>query len=186
MRGIMYILAPNQTAETYPYSIGMLRRDNPSTSFPRNPPAALLAEWGVYLVQATEPPAHDPITESATEGTPELVEGQWRQTWVITEASAEEIEARQTAMVNMFRAAVQSHIDAIAQSRQYDSGVSLASYRNDPNQAWADEAAAFIAWRSDVWEFVFGWLADVQAGTQDPPESVDALIDAIPAMEWPE
>ncbi len=90
----MYILAPNQTAETYPYSIGMLRRDNPDTSFPRNPPAELLAEWGVYPVQATEPPAHDPITESATEGTPELVEGQWRQTWVITEATPEEIAER--------------------------------------------------------------------------------------------
>ena len=85
-----------------------------------------------------------------------------------------------------FRHAVQSHIDAIAQSRQYDSGVSLASYRNDPNQAWADEAAAFIAWRSDVWAFVFEWLEAVEAGTQDPPESVDALIDAIPEMEWPE
>ena len=84
-----------------------------------------------------------------------------------------------------FRIAVQSHIDAIAQSRQYENGVSLASYRNDPDETWATEAAAFIAWRSDVWAFVFGWLADVQAGTDAPPESAEALVAALPEMIWP-
>ena len=87
--------------------------------------------------------------------------------------------------VDDFRIAVQSHIDATAQSRQYENGVSLASYRNDPNEAWANEAAAFIAWRSDVWAFVFGWMADVQAGTDTPPESTDALVAALPEMLWP-
>lgn len=87
--------------------------------------------------------------------------------------------------VDDFRIAVQSHIDATAQSRQYENGVSLASYRNDPNEAWANEAAAFIAWRSDVWAFVFGWMADVHAGTDAPPESAEALVAALPEMLWP-
>jgi hypothetical protein len=41
----MYVFAPNQTVEIFPYSIGDLRRDNPNTSYPRNPSDAVLAEW---------------------------------------------------------------------------------------------------------------------------------------------
>jgi hypothetical protein len=85
-----------------------------------------------------------------------------------------------------FRTGVQAHVDATAQSRDYDSGVSLASYVGDPNETWAAEAAAFVAWRSAVWVFVFDWLAGVEAETQAPPESVDALVAALPEIVWPE
>ena len=84
------------------------------------------------------------------------------------------------------RAAVQAHIDATARERDYDSGNSLAGYVDDPHEPWAAEAAAFVAWRSSVWQFVFSWLAAVEAGTQAPPESADALVAALPAMEWPD
>lgn len=90
----MYILAPNQTAEKYPYSIGQLRRDNPNTSFPKRPSDATLAEWGVYPVTRVDRPEHDAITQTVTEGAPKLVKGEWRQTWVVTDASAEEIAER--------------------------------------------------------------------------------------------
>ena len=46
----MYVKAPNQTVETFPYSIGDLRRDNPNTSFPKNPSNEVLADWDVYPV----------------------------------------------------------------------------------------------------------------------------------------
>ena len=44
----MYVKANNGVAEIYPYSIGLLRKDNPNTSFPKNPSDELLAEWGVF------------------------------------------------------------------------------------------------------------------------------------------
>lgn len=90
----MYVLAPNQTVETFPYSIGDLRRDNPGTSFPRNPSPELLADWSVYPVTAQEPPSLDPATQRLAQASPELVNGEWRQAWNVVALTAEEAADR--------------------------------------------------------------------------------------------
>lgn len=81
-----------------------------------------------------------------------------------------------------YRAAVQAHVDAVAVARLYDSGVSLASYTGSTNPVWAAEAAAFVAWRDEVWSFVYALWADPPTGGDS---SVEALIDALPEIEWP-
>jgi len=90
----MYVLAPNQTAETFPYSIGALRRDNPNTSFPRNPSDAVLADWNVFPVVEQSPPEYNPANQNLNQLNPTLVKKQWLQTWQVTAASAEEIAER--------------------------------------------------------------------------------------------
>jgi hypothetical protein len=90
----MYVLAPNQTAETFPYSIGDLRRDNPNTSFPRNPSDAVLADWNVFPVVEQSPPEYNPANQNLNQLNPTLVDGEWLQTWQITPASAKEITER--------------------------------------------------------------------------------------------
>ena len=90
----MYILAPNQVAKTYPYTIGELRRDNPNTSFPKKPTEEALASWDVYPVAKVDSPAFSRATQNLTEGDPVLVDGQWQQTWVITDATPEEVSQR--------------------------------------------------------------------------------------------
>jgi hypothetical protein len=90
----MYVLAPNQTAETFPYSIGDLRRDNPNTSFPRNPSDAVLASWNVFPVTDEPAPAYNPARQNLNQLNPTLTAGQWLQTWQVTAASAEEIAER--------------------------------------------------------------------------------------------
>jgi hypothetical protein len=92
-----YILAPNQIAEIFPYSIGDLRRDNANVSFPRNVSDALLASYNVFPVVTQAPPAYDPATQNLNQATPTLVDGQWLQTWQVTDASAKEIFERQRA-----------------------------------------------------------------------------------------
>jgi hypothetical protein len=90
----MYVLAPNQTVEIFPYSIGALRRDNPNTSFPRNPSDAVLADWNVFPVVEQSPPEYNPANQNLNQLNPTLVDGQWLQTWQVTAASAEEIAER--------------------------------------------------------------------------------------------
>ena len=89
----MYLKLNNDSVETYPYSIGALRKDNPNVSFPKVPSDALLAEWGVYKVVTTDRPVVE-YTHNVTEGTPALVDGVWTQVWNITEATADEIAER--------------------------------------------------------------------------------------------
>jgi len=90
----MYVLAPNQTVETFPYSIGALRRDNSNTSFPRQPSDELLASYNVFPVVEQQPPSYDPATQNLNQVNPTLTAGKWLQAWQITDASAEEIAER--------------------------------------------------------------------------------------------
>ena len=99
----MYILAPNGTAEVYPYSIVQLKSDNPQVSFPKNPDDTLLASYSVFPVTAAERPVHDPITQNTTLVAPVLDDGVWMQAWEITAASAEEIEQRTEDLVQTLR-----------------------------------------------------------------------------------
>ena len=86
----MYVLAPNQVLETYPYSIGDLRRDNTYTSFPKNPSNELLATWDVYPVKPETTPTFDTYTQKIVEGTPYYDGYQWCQTWTVVSLTAEE------------------------------------------------------------------------------------------------
>ena len=87
---------------------------------------------------------------------------------------------------NHLRSAVEDHVEDTAQSRDYSSAVSLASYTASTREPWAAEAQAFVQWRDDVWEYVFARLAAVESGEDDPPESAEALIADLPEMVWPE
>lgn len=87
-------------------------------------------------------------------------------------------------VVESFRRAIQSHIDATAQARSYDSGTSLAGYVSSTNAAWAAEAQAFVAWRDAVWVYAYAELDKVTGGQREVP-TVEGFIAELPAMVWP-
>lgn len=90
-----YVLTDGgSTVVTYPYSIGLLRRDNPNVSFPANPTNAQLAEWNVYPVVATTAPSYNVITQNLVEQNPQRVETSWRQVWSVEPATQAEIDER--------------------------------------------------------------------------------------------
>jgi hypothetical protein len=87
----MYIKLNNGVPETY--TIGQLRKDNSQTSFPSQIPESLLNEYGVFKVEPTLYPTVG-FDKDVTEGTPELVDGTWKQVWVISDATPEAHLAR--------------------------------------------------------------------------------------------
>lgn len=97
----MYVKAINGAVESYPYSIGNLRKDNPQVSFPKNPTNELLATWNVYPVEPAGAPSTD-YTQNLKEGQP-VYNGGWKQTWVVTQATAGEIAERTQSMANSAR-----------------------------------------------------------------------------------
>jgi len=84
-----------------------------------------------------------------------------------------------------YRIAIQTHIDATARQRDYDGGVSCASYVNSTNPQWAAEAQAFVAWRDSVWSYAFQELAKVENGEREQP-TIDEFLSELPQIEWPE
>jgi len=75
--------------DIYPYSVAQLKQDNPQTSFPAQINDALLAEYGMFPVERTSCPAVG-FDKNVTEGQPELVDGVWKQVWVVSDATYEE------------------------------------------------------------------------------------------------
>ena len=76
-------LNPDNTVNQYPYSINLLKRDNPNSSFPSALSDERLAEFNVYPVEEVTKPAFDPITQKAEELTPVLIDNIWTQQWQV-------------------------------------------------------------------------------------------------------
>lgn len=85
--------------------------------------------------------------------------------------------------VREYTDAVQSHLDAAAQARNYDDIVSACSYAGAPNPFQA-EGAAFVQWRGAVWASCYQIMAAVQEGQRTAP-TIEGLIAELPALVLP-
>jgi hypothetical protein len=101
-----------------------------------------------------------------------------------TSAEQKEAEAK-AAQLAAYKCAFDNHLDAVAQSRQYDNRLTIAQYAVSTNPQWQAEAQAFIAWRDAALNYMFSRLAAFEAGSIEPP-SVEDFIAGLPAIEWPE
>lgn len=83
-----------------------------------------------------------------------------------------------------YQISIQSHIDATAKSKGYADGVAIAGYSTSTIPTWSEEAAAFIAWRDQVWVYAYTELAKVQGGHRAQP-TINGLIAELPTIIWP-
>jgi hypothetical protein len=82
-----------------------------------------------------------------------------------------------------YRIAIQNHIDNTARAKSYDSGMSLAGYVSSTVETWVSEATTFIAWRDNVWLYVYQQLEAVQQAQRAQPTPAE-LIAELPAIVW--
>lgn len=87
----MYAKISGNTVIKYPYTVGELRKDNSNTSFPRQINASTMKKFGMVGVLRTPKPEHGEF-EVAVEGTPELIDGQWFQTWTVRDMFSDIVE----------------------------------------------------------------------------------------------
>jgi hypothetical protein len=87
----------------FPYTLGNLRRDNSQTSFPKNIPDELLAEYDVYQVQQNAAPDVDSKTHNVRQSV-ELVDGVWTQVWSVVQideqAAADNVRAHRNKLIS--------------------------------------------------------------------------------------
>lgn len=95
----MFIKAKNNEVIKYPYTMEDLYAEYPNTSFPDKLENSTLAEFDVYIVNEQPQPQVD-HTKNVAEETPNLINGEWHQDWVVTDATQEEIAQRKADMVN--------------------------------------------------------------------------------------
>jgi hypothetical protein len=87
----MYLRIVNNTT-TYPYTIKNLRDSLPNVSLPANLSNEQLIEWDMYEVQFSAAP--NDYTKNIIEGTPTLIDGNYYQNWIQTDATESEIQQR--------------------------------------------------------------------------------------------
>tara|TARA_R100000541_G_scaffold7576_2_gene15191 strand:+ start:2238 stop:2690 length:453 start_codon:yes stop_codon:yes gene_type:complete len=73
---MLLIKATGSTVEQYPYSLGLLRKDNPNTSFPKQPSVADMAAFNTYPVTEANPIVGEG-QHLVKVWTPTLVSGEW-------------------------------------------------------------------------------------------------------------
>lgn len=83
-------------------------------------------------------------------------------------------------LLAMATRAIDSHVEAQARSMGYNGAAHLASYTASGVTAWQAEAAAFVAWRDDVWVAALAMLAAAQASGTIP--DISDVLGGLP--EW--
>lgn len=91
----MYVKANNNSIIQYPYTVNDLKKDNPSTSFPKELSEATMAEFNMYPVGYEPAPVFDPNTQYIeTSAQPSLINGKWLLTKTVVNMTQEQIDAR--------------------------------------------------------------------------------------------
>lgn len=181
----MYVLAPNQQVEKYPYSIGQLRKDNPQVSFPRNPGDAVLAYYNVFFVAPSPQPSFAKMTQRIEETAPQLVDGAWEQSWAVVALTVEEQQQVLQRIEQDVTEQTQQRLDAFAQTRNYDGVLSLCTYATSADPKFKQEGQYGVEARDATWAKLYEILAEVEAGTRPVPDGYDNIEPELPVLEWP-
>jgi hypothetical protein len=201
----MYVLTQNGAVVQYPYTIEQLRKDNPQTSFPRNPTPATLESFGVFGVLVVGQPEHDRNTHKAVEGapvrerrrnpdgtfvaddpaTPESEAWRWVQTWVVVPLTAEEMQQQSAQLQASIVAATQQRLDDFARTRNYDGILSAATYATSTVPTFAAEGQYAVQARDATWASLYQIMAEVQAGTRPMPSGYAEIEGDLPELAWP-
>lgn len=89
---MMYLKINEDGLIRYPYNLSELRNENPNTSFPQTITTEILNDYNIHNVYSVG--RGNDYTKNYTEGTPQLINGQYFQNWIITDATEEEINQR--------------------------------------------------------------------------------------------
>jgi hypothetical protein len=145
---MLLVKVSNNEVEKYPYSVGLLRKENPNTSFPKKPSVSDMAAFNVHPVTEVTPTLSDDQKLVKT-WTPTLADGEWvlaHQAVDLTEDEIDDAVARVAAEVRTERNQRLSATDFYALTDVTLSAAMTAyrqALRNIPEQ---DDFPSDISW----------------------------------------
>jgi len=182
----LYVLVKDNQIKKYPYTQTDLRRDNTNVSFPAGVlPDEVVASWGMFPVLITQPSSYDIQKQKAVQGTPELADNKWRQTWSLVEMTQPEIEQTKASIKDSISRAVQKRLDDFAKSRGYDDIKSACDYAGCDVVKYSTEGAYCKNQRARTWEVLYGIFDQADSGIRRLPDNYDAVEPELPALAWP-
>tara|TARA_R110000796_G_scaffold95459_3_gene200726 strand:+ start:17342 stop:17953 length:612 start_codon:yes stop_codon:yes gene_type:complete len=188
----------------YPYTLRMLKKDNPLVSLPKNPSDETLASLNVAKLQTVPRPTGDVVTEGAPE---QQADGTWRQTWDVRSYNAEEEAAQlKRAKENAQRRINDGYtveLNAIlrdypdAETKTWDKQESEARAYQDDSAAATPLIDAIAAARSmdkaelvqrviakaDAWIALSGAATGKRQALEDTIATAET-VEAVEAISW--
>jgi len=133
----------NTATGEYPLSANDVRAEFPNTSFPGDAAGfeVAIARSGYLPVQPVPAPEVD-YTQNVTEGGPEPVDGMWRQSWIISDATTAEIEQRTADQADLVRSERNQRLAGCDWTQLPDSPAdheAWAAYRQELRDVTAQE-----------------------------------------------
>lgn len=163
-------------------TISDFRAAYPLTSFGPLTTEADRAAVGLVELAVVRPPYDRELEDSEFSGI-QQIDGVWSMVHVTVPKQLTDTE-RAAIITRRFVSALYAHIDAVAASDGWDNRVTLMGRAGFVGR-YQQKALAFCAWVEACETLALGLMAEVTAGTAQPPETTQALIDQLPAMVWP-
>jgi hypothetical protein len=120
----MFAKLNNGQLQKYPYTLGMLRKDNANISFPKVLDDATLARFELVKVSPTPRPEYDHTKDFNV--TAQLVNGSWVEAWIATDVAAEEVASRTVNQASNVRAERNAKISGSDWTQLDDSPITNA------------------------------------------------------------
>jgi hypothetical protein len=93
------------------------------------------------------------------------------------------IQHFQQFIIGSLTLAVQTHLDTVAKTKNYDDIFTCCSYATSDHIKFGAEGRAAVAWRDAVWDYCYGLIPQVLAGQIQIPTE-EELITALPTISW--
>lgn len=147
----MYIKITNGQPKTT--SIGQFRRDNPNISFPKNITEETLNAYDTYSYTIDEQPLYNKRDQKVSKNFYEDSNGLWKQGWVVTDKTAEEISQYDAQMTANVKAEAQRRITAIMPEwKQRNLTARAAELAIKGSANWTAEEQAEYSAGQAVWD----------------------------------
>ena len=148
---MLLVKATGSTVEQYPYSIGLLRKENPNTSFPKQVSAADMASFNVYPVTEVTPTVAD-TQKLVKTWTPTLVGGDWVLAHEAVDLTSDDIAEATAVLAANMREERNKRLAATDWTSSSDVTMSaeMRTYRASLRDVPAQENFPTVTWPTEV------------------------------------
>ena len=148
---MLLVKANGSTVEQYPYSLGMLRKENPNTSFPKQPSVSDMELFNVYPVTETFPTVSD-TQKLVKVWTPTLVGGEWVLAHEAVDLTSDDIAEATAVLAANMREERNKRLAATDWTSSSDVTMSaeMRTYRASLRDVPAQENFPTVTWPTEV------------------------------------
>ena len=148
---MLLVKATNNTVQQYPYSVGLLRKENPNTSFPKQVSAADMASFNVYPVTEVTPTVSD-TQKLVKVWTPTLVGGDWVLAHEAVDLTSDDIAEATAVLAANMREERNKRLAATDWTSSSDVTMSaeMRTYRASLRDVPAQENFPTVTWPTEV------------------------------------